>query len=109
MQRAEIMERHVDVYMGYSVEGIEEKGVGKLGTVPSAEVAAAWSSPSLRAAGGGQSVLALLNVSHLREDVAFLHRSFPGSKDTDAPGPRGPKRGLAGEEAFKGPDPDTER
>ncbi|XP_057351437.1 zinc finger protein 185 isoform X15 [Manis pentadactyla] len=36
-------------------------------------------------------------------------RSSPGSKDTDAPGPREPKRGLAGEEAFEGPDPDTER
>ncbi|XP_036743143.2 zinc finger protein 185 isoform X16 [Manis pentadactyla] len=38
-----------------------------------------------------------------------LSRSSPGSKDTDAPGPREPKRGLAGEEAFEGPDPDTER
>ncbi|KAK2489317.1 hypothetical protein MC885_004874, partial [Smutsia gigantea] len=36
-------------------------------------------------------------------------RSSPGSNDTEAPGPREPKRDLAGEEAFKGPDPHTER
>ncbi|KAK1346365.1 hypothetical protein QTO34_000219 [Cnephaeus nilssonii] len=36
-------------------------------------------------------------------------RSSPDSKDRDALSPREPKRDLAGEEAFKGPNPDSER
>lgn len=41
--------------------------------------------------------------------VSFLYRSSPDSKDRDALSPREPKRDLAGEEAFKGPNPDSER
>lgn len=41
--------------------------------------------------------------------VSFLHRSSPDSKDKEAPSPREPKRDMAGEEAFKGPSPDSER
>nr|KAF6436725.1 zinc finger protein 185 with LIM domain [Rousettus aegyptiacus] len=36
-------------------------------------------------------------------------RSSPDSKDKEAPSPREPKRDMAGEEAFKGPSPDSER
>nr|XP_058905600.1 zinc finger protein 185 isoform X1 [Kogia breviceps]XP_058905601.1 zinc finger protein 185 isoform X1 [Kogia breviceps] len=36
-------------------------------------------------------------------------RSSPGSKDSEAPNPREPKRDLTGERAFKGLDADSER
>nr|XP_044619071.1 zinc finger protein 185 isoform X4 [Equus asinus] len=36
-------------------------------------------------------------------------RSCPGSKDKEVPSPREPNRELASEEAFKVPDPDSER
>lgn len=36
-------------------------------------------------------------------------RSSPDSKDKEAPSPREPKRDMAGEEAFKGPSPGSER
>lgn len=41
--------------------------------------------------------------------VSFLCRSPPDSKDKETPIPREPKKDLAGEEDFKGPNPDSER
>lgn len=42
--KAEIMGFNVSVYMKYNIKGIE-RGASRLGTEPSVEVAAAWSSP----------------------------------------------------------------
>nr|XP_019566802.1 PREDICTED: zinc finger protein 185 isoform X7 [Rhinolophus sinicus] len=54
--------------------------------------------------------------SEKSQDPPALARSPPGSsrssldsKDKEVPSPREPKRDLAGEEAFKGPSPDSER
>lgn len=49
--RADIMGLNVDVYMGYNIKGIKERGAGKLSTDHSVEEVAGWSS-LLKAAGG---------------------------------------------------------
>lgn len=49
--RAEIMGLNVNVYMGYNVKEIKERGASKLATEPSVEEAAVSSSP-LRATRG---------------------------------------------------------
>lgn len=43
--RAEIMGFNVDIYMGYKVKGLEERGASRLSTDSIVEVAAAWSFP----------------------------------------------------------------
>ncbi|XP_070113671.1 zinc finger protein 185 isoform X10 [Equus caballus] len=45
----------------------------------------------------------------LARSTPGLSRSCPGSKDKEVPSPREPNRELASEEAFKVPDPDSER
>ncbi|XP_017497585.3 zinc finger protein 185 isoform X14 [Manis javanica] len=97
-------------FIAQRVEVVEDEEPSEKSQDPAAP---ARSSPGLSSTRGKETVsLQILTPGTgprlVAPDLEGM-RSSPGSKDTDAPGPRGPKRGLAGEEAFKGPDPDTER
>lgn len=97
-------------FIAQRVEVVEDEEPSEKSQDPAAP---ARSSPGLSSTRGKETVSLQILTPGTRPRLVAPDlegmRSSPGSKDTDAPGPRGPKRGLAGEEAFKGPDPDTER
>nr|XP_058905607.1 zinc finger protein 185 isoform X7 [Kogia breviceps] len=97
-------------FIAKRVEVVDEDGPSKKSQDPPA---LARSPPGSSSARGEETVRLQITTpgAGLRLVAPDLEemRSSPGSKDSEAPNPREPKRDLTGERAFKGLDADSER
>ncbi|XP_070113667.1 zinc finger protein 185 isoform X3 [Equus caballus] len=97
-------------FIAKRVEVVDEDGPSEKSQDPPA---LARSTPGLSSTRGGEIVCLQIMApgAGLRLVAPHLEgmRSCPGSKDKEVPSPREPNRELASEEAFKVPDPDSER
>ncbi|XP_046528741.1 zinc finger protein 185 isoform X9 [Equus quagga] len=97
-------------FIAKRVEVVDEDGPSEKSQDPPA---LARSTPGLSSTRGGEIVCLQIMTpgAGLRLVAPDLEgmRSCPGSKDKEVPSPREPNRELASEEAFKVPDPDSER
>ncbi|XP_070358235.1 zinc finger protein 185 isoform X12 [Equus asinus] len=97
-------------FIAKRVEVVDEDGPSEKSQDPPA---LARSTPGLSSTRGGEIVCLQImtpgvGLRLVAPDLEGM-RSCPGSKDKEVPSPREPNRELASEEAFKVPDPDSER